>query len=184
MDLELKGENTELDKTVMEKIGDPLVHMVRNSLDHGIESPEQRLANGEATFDRRADNLMSTLEKIALDMGSSSDSISKKIDNGIGCVLDTKADDLYYDVKGRSYAYWLLLRGLRKDFENIIVDRDVGKSWDLLEQSMSSLISIDPMIVSNCDVDSFMFQNHISAQGFYLLRARTQIKEITNILLK
>lgn len=45
--LKLKGENTELDKTVMEKIGDPLVHMVRNSMDHGLESPEKRRAAGK-----------------------------------------------------------------------------------------------------------------------------------------
>jgi two-component system chemotaxis sensor kinase CheA len=42
------GENTELDKTVMEKIGDPLVHLVRNSLDHGLETTEQRIANGKS----------------------------------------------------------------------------------------------------------------------------------------
>ncbi|HMW47864.1 MAG TPA: Hpt domain-containing protein, partial [Cellvibrionaceae bacterium] len=42
--IELNGENTELDKTVMEKIGDPLVHLVRNAVDHGIELPEVRLA--------------------------------------------------------------------------------------------------------------------------------------------
>jgi len=41
------GEGTELDKTVMEKIGDPMVHLVRNALDHGIETPEQRLAAGK-----------------------------------------------------------------------------------------------------------------------------------------
>ncbi len=45
--LEMLGENTELDKTVMEKIGDPLVHMVRNSIDHGIESPEVREQSGK-----------------------------------------------------------------------------------------------------------------------------------------
>jgi two-component system chemotaxis sensor kinase CheA len=43
----LKGEQTELDKTVMEQIGDPLVHLVRNAVDHGIESAEVRLANGK-----------------------------------------------------------------------------------------------------------------------------------------
>jgi len=48
IDLVLKGENTELDKTVMEKIGDPLVHLVRNSLDHGIEMPEVRRRNGKS----------------------------------------------------------------------------------------------------------------------------------------
>ena len=42
--LELVGEDTEMDKTVMEKINDPLVHLVRNSMDHGLEGPEDRLA--------------------------------------------------------------------------------------------------------------------------------------------
>lgn len=47
IDLKISGEGTELDKTVMEKIGDPLVHLVRNSLDHGIEMPQQRVAKGK-----------------------------------------------------------------------------------------------------------------------------------------
>jgi two-component system, chemotaxis family, sensor kinase CheA len=47
IELKVSGEQTELDKTVMEKIGDPLVHLVRNSLDHGIEMPEQRKAAGK-----------------------------------------------------------------------------------------------------------------------------------------
>jgi len=45
--LELLGEQTELDKTVLEKIGDPLVHLVRNSLGHCIETVEKRLAAGK-----------------------------------------------------------------------------------------------------------------------------------------
>lgn len=45
--LELSGENTELDKTVMEKISDPMVHLIRNALDHGIEMPEVRKAAGK-----------------------------------------------------------------------------------------------------------------------------------------
>ncbi len=48
IELVLTGESTELDKTVMEKIGDPLVHLVRNSLDHGIETPQVRLDNGKS----------------------------------------------------------------------------------------------------------------------------------------
>jgi len=47
VDLELDGEATELDKTVVENIGDPLVHMVRNSVDHGLETAEQRRAAGK-----------------------------------------------------------------------------------------------------------------------------------------
>jgi len=47
VEIKLSGENTELDKTVLEKISDPLVHLVRNSLDHGLETPEQRAASGK-----------------------------------------------------------------------------------------------------------------------------------------
>jgi len=47
IEFKMSGENTEVDKTVMEKIGDPLVHLVRNSCDHGIEMPEDRLATGK-----------------------------------------------------------------------------------------------------------------------------------------
>jgi two-component system chemotaxis sensor kinase CheA len=47
VELKLVGEGTELDKTVLEKISDPLVHLVRNALDHGLETPERRLAAGK-----------------------------------------------------------------------------------------------------------------------------------------
>ena len=45
--LEISGEDTELDKSVVEKIGDPLMHLVRNALDHGLETPEEREAAGK-----------------------------------------------------------------------------------------------------------------------------------------
>lgn len=46
--LVLSGEETELDKTVIESIGDPLTHLVRNSADHGLEAPEERLDNNKS----------------------------------------------------------------------------------------------------------------------------------------
>jgi two-component system chemotaxis sensor kinase CheA len=45
--LEINGEKTELDKRMIDELGDPLIHMVRNSADHGIESPQDRLAAGK-----------------------------------------------------------------------------------------------------------------------------------------
>ncbi|MEI8371708.1 MAG: Hpt domain-containing protein [Planctomycetota bacterium] len=47
IEIQTFGEDTELDKQVAEKLGDPLVHLIRNSADHGIESPEARLAAGK-----------------------------------------------------------------------------------------------------------------------------------------
>ena len=47
VDLVLEGEETELDKSVVEVIGDPLVHLIRNAVDHGVESESERLAKGK-----------------------------------------------------------------------------------------------------------------------------------------
>jgi two-component system chemotaxis sensor kinase CheA len=48
VELKTSGAETEIDKTVIEKLNDPLVHLIRNSLDHGIESPEVRQAQGKS----------------------------------------------------------------------------------------------------------------------------------------
>jgi two-component system chemotaxis sensor kinase CheA len=47
VELDLVGKDTELDRTVVDALGDPLVHLVRNSLDHGLEGPEERVAAGK-----------------------------------------------------------------------------------------------------------------------------------------
>ncbi|MFP4481834.1 MAG: chemotaxis protein CheW [Thermovirgaceae bacterium] len=47
VDLEIEGRETELDRSVIDEIGDPMVHLIRNSLDHGLESPEDRVATGK-----------------------------------------------------------------------------------------------------------------------------------------
>jgi len=57
INLEIIGAETELDRTVIDEIGDPLVHLIRNALDHGVERPEIRVANGkpeEGTVELRA----------------------------------------------------------------------------------------------------------------------------------
>ena len=62
VDLVLAGRDTELDRTVVDALGDPLVHLVRNSLDHALEPPEERLAAGKPP--------MGTLELAARHAGS------------------------------------------------------------------------------------------------------------------
>ena len=47
--LVMSGENTEVDKTVIEQLSDPLTHLIRNALDHGLETPEERMAVGKPT---------------------------------------------------------------------------------------------------------------------------------------
>ena len=74
IELTMTGEQTEVDKTVLEKIGDPLVHLVRNSLDHGIETPDIRKAAGKTETGQ--------LELCAFHEGG--DIIIQVIDDGAG----------------------------------------------------------------------------------------------------
>lgn len=147
-------------------------------------SYNDRLARGEATFDTRADNLQTTLERIAADLGSGSAVIDTYILENSGSIIDFHADDIYYRNKGRLYAYYLLLDAMRADFKDVIGEKDVTKAWDQMLQSLKIAASAQPLVVINGDPDSFWRPSHLTSQGFYLLRARTQLKEVANILLK
>ena len=48
VELVLAGEETEIDKTMIEDLSDPIIHLIRNAVDHGVEEPQERLANGKA----------------------------------------------------------------------------------------------------------------------------------------
>jgi hypothetical protein len=149
-----------------------------------LEAYNERLARGEAAFERRADNLLATLERFSSDIGSTSAVIDEQLRTHAGDFLDFRADDVFYQTKGRLYGYYILLRGLRTDFANVIAERQLEVAWDNMLDSLRAAIELEPLVVVNAAPDSLFRPSHLTAQGFYLLRARTQIKEITNILLK
>ena len=142
------------------------------------------LGSDQAVFDRRSDNLLATLDRIALDLGASSASLDTYIgENSGGVMPDVGADDLFYQVKGQVYAYTVLLKAIRKDFSDVIENREIAALYDDLLRSMNTAAALDPVVVSNGAIDG-VIANHLSMQGFFLLRARTQLREVSNILLK
>jgi hypothetical protein len=145
---------------------------------------DQRLSEGRATFEVRADNLQATLERIAADVGSSSAAIDRHLAERSGFGLDFSADDVFYMNKGRLYAYYLLLRTMTTDFGKVISERDLSGAWTQMLDSFRAAATLQPWVVINGEPDSQFLPSHLAAQGFFLLRARTQLKEITNILLK
>src|SRR3546814_26739 len=62
----------------------------------------RRLGQNQAVFDRRADNLLSALDRIALDVGSASAAIDRQIHEGSGLWVDMQSDDVFYSVKGQA----------------------------------------------------------------------------------
>lgn len=144
----------------------------------------RRVAEGSATFERRADNLLATLDRFALDLGASSAVLDRHLALHSGSLLDFRADDIFYGVKGQTYAYYLLLRELGLDYDNVIAERELAKAWAQMLDSMRHAAELSPWVVINGAPDAAILPSHLAAQGFYLLRARTNLKEITNILLK
>jgi hypothetical protein len=143
----------------------------------------QRLAQGNAVFEARADNLLATLDRIAGDLGSASAALDQRIAQA-GFGFDFEADDLFYANKGRLYAYYLLLRELGTDYAKVIQERDLTASWNQMLDSFRVAATLQPWFIVNGAPDSQLLPSHLAAQGFFLLRARTQLREITNILLK
>jgi two-component system chemotaxis sensor kinase CheA len=99
VELKLLGEQTELDKTVMEKISDPMVHLVRNSLDHGLETPELREEAGKSRVGKVTLNAFHQGGNIVIEImddgaGLNTQKIKQKaIQNGLISEGDDLSDD-------------------------------------------------------------------------------------------
>lgn len=144
----------------------------------------ERLANDKTIFEARADNLQTMIDRFTSDIGSSSAAIDRHLTERSGWLPDFTGDDLFYANKGRLYAYFLLMRALEVDFTKVIAEKDLGNAWRLTLDSLRDAATLQPWVILNGAPDSQMLPSHLAAQGFYLLRARTQLKEIVNILLK
>src|SRR5918994_120984 len=131
-----------------------------------------------------ADNLLGTLDRFAADIGSQSAAIERKLADRSAFWPDWTADDLFYANKGRLYAYYLLLRELQADFANVIRERELVGAWTQTLESFREAATLQPMVIMNGAPDAQLMPSHLASQGFFLLRARTQLREISNILLK
>lgn len=102
--LEISGEETELDKTVVEKISDPLTHLVRNSMDHGIESAEARVAKGKPAYGTLKLNAFHDSGSIVIEVsddgaGLNRDKIlAKAIDKGLVSADQSLSDKEIYNL--------------------------------------------------------------------------------------
>ncbi|MEC9346675.1 MAG: DUF2333 family protein [Pseudomonadota bacterium] len=144
-----------------------------------------RLAAGSAIFDRRVDNLLVAIDRIANDLGASSQAIDDHVREHAGrWRVDFKVDDEFYRIKGQSYAYYLILRDLGRDFDNVLAERNLALPWTEMLAVLRQTAGLDPLVVLNGSPDGLIFPSHLASQGFYLMRARTKLREISNILLK
>ncbi|SHJ06994.1 two-component system, chemotaxis family, sensor kinase CheA [Malonomonas rubra DSM 5091] len=169
VDLELIGEETEIDKTVIETITDPLVHLLRNSLDHGLETPDERVASGKGEKgtvrlqarheegevwvtvkdDGRGLNREKILEKAiskGLIEGDGSDLTDKQIYNMIFMPGFSTAAAIT-DISGRGVGMDVVKRNLEKIKGKIDVSSTPGKGTRIDLRIPLTLAIIDGMLV-------------------------------------
>jgi hypothetical protein len=149
-----------------------------------LDRYNKSVAAGKSTYDRRADNLISFLDRVAADLGSASAMLNTRADESDAGFFDRQADDLFYEVKGRLYAYYMILHDIGVDFDQVIREKQVNAIWTNMLASLRTAAEMDPLVIANGAQDSMLVPSHLSSLGFYLLRARTQIREATDALQK
>jgi len=169
IELKMTGEATEVDKTVIEKIGDPLVHLVRNSLDHGIELPEDRVAAGkpelgtvELNASHRGGNIIIEIK----DDGKGLDKevlLNKAIEKGVVSADAVLSDQQVYelifgagfstaetvsDVSGRGVGMDVVRRNINELGGSIEIQSEVGVGSSFVIRLPLTLAILDGQTVS------------------------------------
>lgn len=140
------------------------------------------LARCDATFDARADNLMLFLDRIASDIGSTSDILRQRIAASDAGWFDLRADDRFWFAYGQLYAYYGILTATRSDFATVIAERNLTALWTRMEQQLRASLDVRPWIISNGSESSAFFPSHLATMGFNLLQVRSNIVELRSVL--
>ncbi len=168
IDFITEGEETELDKSVVEKIGDPLIHMIRNSVDHGIEPPGEREKTGKpvrATVKLRAYHRAGNIYIEVSDDGRGLDRaaiLRKAIEKGLCKPEERLTDDAVYrfiflpgfstakqvtDISGRGVGMDVVLRNIEALRGSVEIASTPGKGTTFSIRLPLTLAIVDGMIV-------------------------------------
>lgn len=168
----INGGETELDKTVVEKISDPLMHMLRNSIDHGIELPEERKAAGKPekgvvtlsaypdagmivikiTDDGKGLDKTRILEKaIAKGMVSANSDLSNKEIFNLIFAAGLSTADQVSDISGRGVGMDVVKRNIEELRGTVEIDSKEGKGSTFTIRLPLTLAIIDGFLVQSGD---------------------------------
>jgi hypothetical protein len=95
------------------------------------------LASCNAVFDGRADNLIQFIDRIANDLGSTSDMLAERSANHARGWFDTRADDRFWFAYGQLYGYYAILSAAQSDFSRVVAERNLGALFGATNASSS-----------------------------------------------
>lgn len=167
-ELELIGEDTELDRNLVEELADPLMHMLRNSVDHGVESPDQRIARGKPRVARlrlRAAHESGNIVIEVRDDGNGLDRsriLQKAVQNGLvardAVLSDSEVFNLIFqpgfstaekvtDVSGRGVGMDVVRKQVQKLRGRVEIHSVAGESTTFFLKLPLTLAIVDGLIV-------------------------------------
>ncbi len=135
-----------------------------------------------ASFDARADNLSGLMDRIAKDIGSTTAVIKDRAEQYNGGWFDMRADNTFMEAHGQLYGYLGILRAAKIDFQDIVESRAIGGLWDNMIGQLENAVVLSPWIISNGREDGMLMPTHITTMGFYILRVRTNLTEMRDVL--
>jgi len=142
----------------------------------------RRLEDCQAVFDARADNLIQYVDRIANDLGSTSAILKDRAENYNAGWFDTRADDRFWFAYGQLYAYYGLLRAAHSDFRGVLAEKHLDGLWDTMEQQLRAALNMQPALVSNGREDALFTPSHLTTMGFHILRVRSNLVDIRQVL--
>ncbi|MBE0493865.1 MAG: chemotaxis protein CheA [Thiomicrospira sp.] len=171
IELELKGEETDLDKNLVEALADPLVHLVRNSVDHGIEMPEDRLASGKPKVgkivlgaEQEGDHILlsitddgkgmdaNLLRRKAVEKGVMDEATSKQLDDKQAFMLIMAAGfsmaEKVTDISGRGVGMDVVKNMITKLNGSIDIDSVMGQGTQIRIRVPLTLAILPTLMVS------------------------------------
>ncbi|MFP5447573.1 MAG: chemotaxis protein CheW [Alphaproteobacteria bacterium] len=170
--LVMDGENTEVDKTVIERLSDPITHMLRNAIDHGLETPEEREAGGKAAEGTVRLAALHRGGRIVIEVADDGRGINRPRVRGIAVskgliaedavLSDDEIDNLIFlpgfstadvvsDISGRGVGMDVVKRSIQALGGRISITSEPGKGSKFSMSLPLTLAVLDGMVVSAAD---------------------------------
>jgi len=147
-----------------------------------LEGFNERLADGDSQYPRDAATLAALLNGMGADMDAVIAQFDQHMEQPGWALLDTQADNLFYEAKGRAYAQSLVLRELGWDFAAVIAQHNLGDDWQTMLTALRQAAAQRPLWVMAAGENSALFANHLANHGFRLLQARAKLAALSNAL--
>ena len=135
-------------------------------------------AERNVIFAYNSEDLQKIIDCVYEDLQKTSHNLEEHIRINSYKFVDFQADNLFYNTKGKLYAYHILFSALGEDYKSVIANPQTYSQWLAVLKIFENAIKIEPRIVKNSDLNSSFSPNHLAYLNMYVLNAAEHIKKL------